>query len=97
MLWCGICRRGNGWKWVSKGKAKGSTSNMIGHMKEKHEPIWNNALRVDLAAWGKELEEQTDENPTPQTLELSVDQPVRTLLTLDIVLFAYYMRFSFRI
>ena len=79
-LRCGICRRGNGWRWIPGGKTKGSTSNMIGHMKDKHPLLWNNALRADMIAWGKELEEQSSNDLSPQTLVPLADEPVRNYL-----------------
>ncbi|CAE6507973.1 unnamed protein product [Rhizoctonia solani] len=46
---CGICGRGN-WKWRKNGRSRGSTSNMNGHMKEKHPNIWQPGVQSDKAA-----------------------------------------------
>ena len=94
MLQCGICQSGNGWKWLSGGKSKGSTSNIIGHMKEKHQPVWSNAVRADLAALGKGQEEQNDDTSSAQSLAPIAEQPVRIYSPLSIAYFAYYMRLN---
>lgn len=52
-LRCGICRKGEGWSWGPEAKGKGSTSNMIAHMRGKHSVIWDAALRADAAALGQ--------------------------------------------
>lgn len=57
-LQCGVCGRGN-WKWAKAGKAKGSTSNMVNHMKEKHEALWRAAEQSDKVAQGIVLTDST--------------------------------------
>jgi hypothetical protein len=63
-LRCGICGRGN-WQWVKAGKAKGSTSNMVNHMKEKHGTLWRAAERSDKAAQGIIHTDSTASDTTP--------------------------------
>lgn len=79
ILRCGICRKGNGWKWIKGGKGRGSTSNMIAHMRDKHGPIWQNALRADQAASGLIYAPETGSSTSDvQPLVTSNNEPVRT-------------------
>jgi hypothetical protein len=92
MLRCGICRRGNGWNWIPGGKSKGSTSNMIGHMKEKHQHLWDNALCAKMKVWGKILEEKPGETSSPLTPAPHADEPVCNFRAFIIDKLANYMR-----
>ena len=75
-LQCGICGRGN-WRWIKGGKGKGSTSNMVVHMKEKHSRIWNAARQLDELAWG--TSQSSDSSSSPGVLPL-VPAPVSTFI-----------------
>jgi hypothetical protein len=76
-LKCGICRAGAGWRWVKGGKSKGSTTNMILHMKDKHGDIWQSALHTDWVASGKPLESQ---NASAQLQAAPENSPVSSFL-----------------